>query len=177
MQLQPTHLRDEWVQLFPLQITDLDRLYAVASDPLIWEQHPNPDRYQRPVFEIYFRGAMESGGAFLVLNAEGEVIGSSRFYDHVPESREIKIGYTFFARSCWGKPYNRRVKQLMLAHAFQYVDRVIFHVGACNIRSQKAMEKIGAVKIGEEPVAYFGEETRMNVVYQAVPESLKNFSL
>ncbi|MBM3433077.1 MAG: GNAT family N-acetyltransferase [Bacteroidetes bacterium] len=175
MQLQPTHLRNEWVQLTPLLATDLDRLYAVASDPLIWEQHPNPDRYQRPIFETYFNGALESCGAVLILDAEGTVIGCSRFYDHVPELREVKIGYTFFARSCWGKPYNRSVKQLMLAHAFQYVDRVIFHVGACNIRSQKAMEKIGAVKIGEKEIPYYGEKTLMNFVYQVIRESLINF--
>ena len=165
MNLQPVHLRNEWVQLCPLQSADLDRLYAVASDPLIWAQHPNPDRYQRPVFETYFKGAMESGGAFLILDATGEVIGSSRFYDHLPDMREVKIGYTFFARSRWGKPYNRNVKRLMLEHAFQSVDRVIFHVGAGNIRSQRAMEKIGAVKVGEEDVAYYGEATRRNVVY------------
>lgn len=165
MNLQPLHLRNDWVQLSPLQVGDLERLYAVASDPLIWEQHPNPDRYQRPVFETYFTGAIESGGAFLILDATGDVIGCSRFYDHLPEKGEVKIGYTFFARSCWGKSYNQSVKRLMLEHAFQYVDRVIFHVGAGNIRSQRAMEKIGAVKLGEEDVAYYGEAIRRNVVY------------
>ncbi|MFM7672405.1 MAG: GNAT family N-acetyltransferase [Bacteroidota bacterium] len=166
MNLQPTHLRNELVQLNPLQEGDLDRLYAVASDPLIWEQHPNPTRYQRPAFETYFNGAMESGGAFLILDQLGDVIGCTRFYDHVPAIKEIKIGYTFFARSCWGGPFNRCVKRLMLAYAFGYVDRVIFHVGKNNLRSRKAMEKIGAIQIAEESVAYFGEEPRSNVVYQ-----------
>lgn len=175
MNLQPVHLRNEWVQLWPLQIADFDRLYAVAADPLIWEQHPNPDRYQRPVFQNYFKGAMESGGAFLILDVAGEVIGSSRFYDHLPEAREVKIGYTFFARSCWGKPYNRSVKRLMLEYAFQYVDRVIFHVGAGNIRSQRAMEKIGALKLGEEEVAYYGEATRTNVVYVITRERFEEW--
>ena len=166
MNLQPTHLRNDIVQLTPLQVGDLDRLYAVASDPLIWEQHPNPTRYQRPVFENYFNGAMESGGAFLILNNLGGVIGCTRFYDHVPATNEIKIGYTFFARSCWGGPFNRSVKHLMLAYAFEYVNRVIFHVGVNNMRSRKAMEKIGAIQIAEESIAYFGEEPRLNVVYQ-----------
>jgi RimJ/RimL family protein N-acetyltransferase len=165
--LQPIHLQNELVQLTPLSSADFEELYAVASDPLIWEQHPNPDRYQRTVFSNYFDGAIASNGAFLIKDAQTVVaIGSSRFYDHKPELREIKIGYTFFSRACWGKPYNSNVKHLMLAHAFTFVDRVVFHVGASNFRSQKAMEKLGAVKTGEEEVAYFGEASRWNFVYE-----------
>jgi RimJ/RimL family protein N-acetyltransferase len=165
--LQPTHLQNELVQLAPLTVADFEELFAVASDPLIWEQHPNPDRYQRPVFLNYFEGAIASKGAFLIKDAiTGEAIGSSRFYDHKPDLKEIKIGYTFFSRACWGKPYNQHVKNLMLDYAFGFVDRVVFHVGASNFRSQKAMEKLGAVKIGEEEVAYFGEASRWNFVYE-----------
>jgi RimJ/RimL family protein N-acetyltransferase len=165
--LQPIHLQNELVLLTPLSTKDFEELYVVASDPLIWEQHPNPDRYQRTVFSNYFDGAMASKGAFLIKDAlTGAPIGSSRFYDHKPELKEIKIGYTFFSRACWGKPYNSNVKQLMLAHAFTFVERVVFHVGASNYRSQKAMEKLGAVKTGEEEVAYFGEPSRWNFVYE-----------
>lgn len=165
--LQPIHLQNELVQLTPLSIDDFEVLYAVASDPLIWEQHPNPDRYQRAVFSTFFDGAMASKGAFLIKDAEtGFAIGSSRFYDHRPELKEIKIGYTFFSRNCWGKPYNSNVKHLMLAHAFTFVERVVFHVGASNFRSQKAMEKLGAIKTEEEEVAYFGEPSRWNFVYE-----------
>ena len=164
--LQPIHLQNELVQLIPLSIDDFEVLYTVASDPLIWEQHPNPDRYKRDVFSNYFDGAMASKGAFLIKSAEtGAAIGSSRFYDHKPELKEIKIGYTFFSRACWGKPYNSNVKHLMLSHAFTFVERVVFHVGASNLRSQKAMEKLGAIKTGEEEVAYFGEPSRWNFVY------------
>lgn len=165
--LQPIHLQNELVQLTPISIDDFEVLYAVASDPLIWEQHPNPDRYQRAVFSTFFDGAMASKGAFLIKDAEtGFAIGSSRFYDHRPELKEIKIGYTFFSRNCWGKPYNSNVKHLMLAHAFTFVERVVFHVGASNFRSQKAMEKLGAIKTEEEEVAYFGEPSRWNFVYE-----------
>lgn len=166
MNLQPIHLENEWVKLVPLQESDFELLYEVAKDPLIWEQHPNPDRYKRDVFQNYFKGAMESQGAFMIMDKNNVVIGCSRFYDYISETKEVKIGYTFFSRDAWGKPYNRSCKQLMLAYAFQYVDRVIFHVGSSNIRSQKAMEKLGAEKIGEEEVAYFGEASRMNFVYQ-----------
>jgi RimJ/RimL family protein N-acetyltransferase len=167
--LQPIHLHNDLVQLTPLTADDFEELFAVASDPLIWEQHPNPDRYQRPVFLNYFDGAMASKGAFLINDAlTGAAIGSSRFYDHKPDLQEIKIGYTFFSRECWGKPYNSNVKQLMLAHAFTFVERVVFHVGASNFRSQRAMEKLGAIKTGEEEVAYFGEPSRWNFVYEII---------
>jgi len=165
MNLQPTYLHNALVSLRPLSVTDFELLYAVASDPLIWEQHPNPDRYKRDVFQNYFKGAVESGGAFIVLDEHKQVIGSTRFYDYDPAKSEIKIGYTFFARSCWGQDFNRSTKLLMLSYAFEFVNRVLFHVGASNIRSQKAMEKLGAIKIGEEEVAYYGEATRLNFVY------------
>jgi len=165
MNLQPTHLRNEKVSLRPLAAIDFDSLYAVASDPLIWEQHPNPDRYKREVFQNYFKGALESGGAFIILNEHNQVIGSTRFYDYKSADSEVKIGYTFFARACWGQSYNRNTKLIMLSYAFDHVHRVVFHVGANNIRSQKAMEKLGATKVGEEEVAYYGEATRLNYVY------------
>jgi RimJ/RimL family protein N-acetyltransferase len=168
LQLLPVNytLQHEKVILRPLVAEDLDALYAVASDPLIWEQHPNPDRYRREVFEKFFEGAIASQGAFLILDTlTGEVIGSSRFYDHFPEAGEVKIGYTFFARKCWGGGFNTAVKALMTRHAFQWVDRIIFHIGAGNLRSQIAIGRMGAQKIGEEDVAYYGEATKRNFVY------------
>ena len=159
-------LSNELVNLSPLQSDDFETLYAVASDPLIWEQHPNPDRYKREVFTNYFTGAMESGGALLIRDAvTNDVVGCSRFYDYLPEQSEVKIGYTFFSRTCWGKGVNRAVKHLMIAHALQYVHTIIFHVGANNLRSRKAMEKLGARFMGEEEVAYYSEAIRLNVVY------------
>lgn len=166
MNLQPSSLQNGQVTLRPLAATDFELLYAVACDPLIWEQHPNPDRYKIDVFKNYFRGALESGGAFLITNEKDQVIGSTRFYDFKPVQSEVKIGYTFFARSCWGKSHNRNTKLLMLTYAFNFVNRVVFHVGATNIRSQKAMEKLSALKVGEEEVAYYGEATRLNFVFQ-----------
>lgn len=166
MDLQPRHLHNEWVILKPLVKEDFESLYQVACDPLIWEQHPNPDRYKRDVFANYFEGAMLSKGAMLILDNQKHIIGCSRFYDHIVEQDEIKIGYTFFSRNCWGKPFNRSTKQLMIDHAFQYVNNVIFNIGAKNFRSQKAIEKLGAVKIGEEEVAYFGEAPKINFIYR-----------
>lgn len=146
--LQPT-LEGQFLRLAPLRPEDWDRLYAVASDPLIWEQHPQRDRYTEEVFKVFFREALESGGAFLVMDAKtGQVIGSSRYHDYDEQKSEIEIGWTFLARSHWGGTYNREMKQLMLDHAFKFVDRVVFSVGPQNWRSQKALEKIGAVRTG-----------------------------
>lgn len=167
MNIQPTNLKNEWVSLHPLQETDFERLFAVASDPLIWEQHPNKNRYQREVFENFFKGAMESKGAFLITSTKtGEPIGSSRYCNYNERENIIEVGYTFFARSCWGQPYNRSAKMLMINHAFSFADTIIFFIGADNIRSQKAIEKIGAMKIDERIVPYFGEPERHNFVYE-----------
>ena len=146
--LQPT-LKGQLVELRPLRAEDFPALYAVAADPLIWEQHPANDRYKEEVFKEFFREALESGGAFAVIDrTSGRIIGSSRYYGHDAERREMEIGWTFLARTYWGGVYNRELKQLMLHHAFQFVDRVVFLVGPRNFRSQRAMEKIGGVRAG-----------------------------
>jgi RimJ/RimL family protein N-acetyltransferase len=143
--LQP-HLIGDLVELRPLRMGDWDALFAVASDPLIWEQHPARDRYRPEVFRTFFLEALASGGAFVVVDRQsGQVIGSSRYFGYAPARREIEIGWTFLARACWGGRYNADLKRLMLRHAFTFVDRVIFLVGASNLRSRKALEKIGAV--------------------------------
>jgi RimJ/RimL family protein N-acetyltransferase len=160
--LQPT-LEGELLQLRPLRADDWEALFAVASDPVIWEQHPAPDRYQEQVFREFFQEAIDSGGAFVVIDRKnGSVIGSSRFLGYDEERCEIEIGYTFLARAYWGGVYNREMKDLMLAHAFRFVRHVVFLVGPANWRSQKAMEKIGGVRV-EPRLNTMG---RMNVVFQ-----------
>lgn len=132
--------------LRPLVEEDFESLYAVASDPLIWEQHPEPERCQRPVFERWFAVAMASGGALVALDARsGKFVGSSRYYEWEPDKREIAIGFTFLARNLWGGPANGEMKRLMLDHAFRWVGKVWLHIDKDNWRSRKAAEKIGAV--------------------------------
>ncbi|NCU05316.1 MAG: GNAT family N-acetyltransferase [Chitinophagaceae bacterium] len=163
--LQPI-LENEFIRLQPLLQDDFERLYAVAADPLIWEQHPNKNRYQRDVFQTYFEGAMESKGALLLIDKQtGEPAGSSRFYDYNEAENSLLIGYTFVARKFWGKGYNPAMKALMLDHAFQVVDKVLFHIGANNTRSQIAIGRIGAVKQKEISVAYHGEPEKLNFEY------------
>jgi RimJ/RimL family protein N-acetyltransferase len=142
--LQPT-LQGDLIELRPLTRQDFDALFAAASDPLIWEQHPENDRYKREVFRTYFDGAIDSKGAFAIIERKsGRIIGSSRYWNFDPVEREVEIGWTFLERAFWGGSYNRELKSLMLDHAFRFVDRVLFIVGENNLRSQKAVEKIGA---------------------------------
>jgi RimJ/RimL family protein N-acetyltransferase len=151
--LQPT-LKGKLLELRPLRPEDFHDLYAVASDPLIWEQHPVKDRYKAEVFEGFFREALEGGGTLIAADSKnGRVIGSSRFHGYDKEKSEIEIGWTFLARSYWGGIYNREMKQLMLRHAFKFVNSVIFLVGPQNLRSQRAVEKIGGARVGSRPDA------------------------
>jgi RimJ/RimL family protein N-acetyltransferase len=161
-ELQPT-LKGALLELRPIRAEDFSALFAVASDPLLWEQHPEPDRYTEEVFRGFFRGALESGGGLIVTDArDGRVIGSSRYFGYDETRREIEIGWSFLARSHWGGRYNREMKALMLRHAFQFVDSVVFLVGPENWRSRRAMEKIGGVLIGPRPNGV----GRESVVYQ-----------
>ena len=146
--LQPS-LTGDLLRLRPLGPHDFSALYTVASDPLIWEQHPERDRYRQDVFTRFFDDAIASGGALVAVDAAvGHIVGSSRFHGYDSATSEIEIGWTFLARSHWGGRYNREMKQLMIGHAFRFVRSVIFVVGEHNHRSQKAVEKIGGTPVG-----------------------------
>lgn len=163
----PPQLADESLVLMPLEATDFADLFALASDPLVWEQHPNPNRYKREEFTTFFEGAMASKGAYkVILRETNAVIGCTRFYDYQADLSCVNIGYTFYGRAFWGQGHNPKAKALMLHYAFQFVEQVEFHVGAVNKRSQIAMERLGALKIAERPVSYHGESEAMNFIYQ-----------
>ena len=169
---QPT-LAGELVALRPLRANDFDALYAVASDPLIWEQHPQNDRHKPDVFRAFFQQALASGGALIVTEVStGRMIGSSRFLAYDPDRSEIEIGFTFLARSHWGGRYNGEMKRLMLAHAFQFVRTVAFLIGPSNTRSQKAIEKIGATRAGTRP----NQVGRMSDVYEITADTFERRS-
>jgi len=144
MNRQPT-LEGPTLLLRPLREDDWDALYAVASDPLVWELHPANDRWQEPVFRAYFADALAQGGALAVIDKQtGRIIGSSRMQAYDPsDGGSVEIGWTFLGRDHWGGATNREMKRLMLAHALQFVERVDFRVGETNLRSRGAMEKIG----------------------------------
>ena len=147
---QPQNCEDDLVRLVPLTESHFEDLFLVASDPLIWEQHPTRDRYKKEIFRLYFDGAVASGTAFLIIDKSShQIIGSTRYYNYKPDDTSIAIGYTFLSRQCWGGQYNKSAKKLLLDYAFQFVDKVYFHIGSTNIRSQLATLKIGAVKVNE----------------------------
>lgn len=165
-ELQP-HLTGRLLDLRPLRAEDFPALYAVASDPFIWEQHPDHDRYEEPVFREFFREALESGGALLAVDrATAKLIGSSRYHGYDAAARVIEIGWSFLARAYWGGRYNGEMKRLMLDHAFRWVGRVLFIVHLENRRSQRAVERIGGVRVGTKTDA----RGRECVVYELTPE-------
>ena len=147
-------LKGDLVELRPLRAEDYDDLYAVAADPLIWEQHPVTNRHERGSFQQYFRDSLASAGALIAFDAETHrIIGSSRFHGYDKQRSEVEIGWTFLARSHWGGVYNGQIKELMLQHAFRFVNCVVFLVGKQNLRSQRSVEKTGGVRVGSRPDA------------------------
>jgi RimJ/RimL family protein N-acetyltransferase len=139
------HLVGDLVELRPLAPEDWDGLFAVAADPKIWEQHPQANRYQPDVFRTFFQDALDSGGALVAIDRLTQrIIGSSRFVWYDKPNRTIEIGWTFLARAHWGGRYNGEMKRLMIEHALRFADRIVFVIGPDNLRSRKAIERIGA---------------------------------
>ncbi|MEM7727716.1 MAG: GNAT family N-acetyltransferase [Pseudomonadota bacterium] len=142
-------LENDHVRLRPMQAADFETLYAVASDPDIWAQHPAHDRHERAVFREFFDAGMAGGACFVIFDRKtDEMIGSSRYHGFDAKRSRVEIGWTFLARSHWGGPWNRAVKALMLDHAFRFVDRVVLYAGSDNHRSRRAIEKIDGVADG-----------------------------
>ncbi len=145
------------VSIRALVVSDFDNLYICASDKKIWEGHPAKDRYKKVEFEKWFESAIDSNSTVVFLdNITGNIIGSSRFYTVDEAANDISIGYTFLSRSYWGGKTNFELKKLMLDYAFTYFDSVWFHIAPANIRSQKAIEKIGGVFFYEKITSISG---------------------
>ncbi len=156
MNKQP-NLIGELLELRPLMQSDFHELLKAASDPLIWEMHPQPDRYKPEVFEKFFIEALSSKGALAIIDRQtSEIIGTSRYYEYSRENSSLVIGYTFLTKKYWGGSYNKELKKLMVNYALDFVKTTVFHVGLNNLRSQRAMEKIGGINTGiqEIPVSY-----------------------
>ncbi len=154
--LQPV-LQGKRLTLRPMVPQDLEPLWNVASDPLLWEQHPDQTRHTRAGFERFFANALAGGALIVEDRASGRVIGSSRYYEWMPAKREVAIGYTFLAREFWGGKANREMKRLLIEHAAPFADVVWFHVGKHNIRSRRAMENIGGTQVFEAQRPQNGE--------------------
>lgn len=172
MDRQPV-LEGDRLLLRPLRPDDWVALYAVASDPLIWEIHPQHDRWQEPVFRKFFDQALAGGGAVAVIDKSTEtIIGSSRWEGFDPgQGGSVEIGWTFLARSHWSGAYNPELKRLMLGHALRYVARALFRVGEGNLRSRRAMEKIGGRLTDESSLVETASGLVRHVVYEIDRES------
>ena len=166
MNLQP-ELNGECVLLRPLRQDDFQSLFEAASDPLIWELHPQPDRYKPEVFKLFFQEAMASGGALAILEKNTrKIIGTSRYYEYSESDSSVVIGYTFLARPYWGGKFNRDLKALMVNYALKHVRQTLFHVGLQNLRSQKAMQKIGGFNTGVKEISISYGPPKKSYVYK-----------
>ena len=171
---QPANLENELVLLKPMLASDFDAIFAVASDPKIWEQHPKKDRYKREVFKPFFDEGVAEGNAFLTIDkASGEIMGSTRYYNFNPGESSIAIGYTFLATKFWGGKFNLACKTLLMDYAFQYVDKVYFHIGPTNSRSQIATMRIGAEFVRESEIEILGS-TSVHREYVILKDSWVN---
>ncbi len=148
-------LESKLLRIRPLLVSDFDGLYEAANDPLIWEQHP-AHRYKRDVFKTFFEESIETGGALVIIdNSTNKIIGSSRFNIIPGKDDAVEIGWSFLQRKYWGGEYNRLFKSMMMSHAFQTIPYVLYYVDFENIRSQKAMEKLGGYLLdGDEYLSY-----------------------
>lgn len=165
LDLQPT-LTSKHIMLRPLAAQDFHELFAAASDPLIWAQHPDPGRGTREGFPPFFDGALKSKACLVAIDtAQQSVIGWSRYSNYEPGER-VAIGYTFLARSHWGGSVNAEMKRLMLRHAFTDVQEVLFTVAERNLRSRRAVEKLGAELAGAEDAPRWGQ---VHVIYRLTP--------
>jgi len=172
MDRQPT-LEGSTLLLRPLCPDDWDALFAVASDPPIWEVHPGHDRWQEPVFRLFFADALAHCGALAVTDLEsGRIVGSSRYQAYDPaEGGSVEVGWSFLERALWGGAANREMKRLMLEHAFRFVERVDFRVGEDNVRSRAAMIKIGGRLSERSSVAEMAGRQVRHVIFEITRES------
>ena len=163
--LQPT-LENDVLIIRPMEADDFDNLYKVASDPLVWAQHPAKDRYQLAVFTPLFKDGLASGGAFVVIDkATGGIIGSTRFNPVKESANAIEIGWSYLACAYWGGVLNKSQKHLLMDYAFQYVDSVLFYINKDNMRSRKAVEKLGGTLITHLDGQLLDARSEVGVIY------------
>lgn len=142
-------LENNYVRLVQTSEDHFQELYQIGSNPVIWEQHPNQDRWKKNNFRKYFEGGLNnSEGCFTIIDKKiNKIIGNTRFYSFDENNQSVKIGYTFISNEYWGTEMNYQIKKLMMDYIFQFLDKVYFEIGKNNFRSQKSVEKLGGIKI------------------------------
>ena len=151
----PTRLQDEHVVLEPLSLDHVPALEAAAADGELWNlwftSVPPPGQARS-----YVEKALQAQTDGLMLpfavreQTSGEIVGTTRYYDIVPDPPRLAIGYTWYARR-WQKSHlNTACKRLLLRHAFETLDRVAveLHTDHRNLDSQRAIERLGAHRDG-----------------------------
>ena len=174
MDRQPI-LETERLVLRPVTEDDREALYEIASDPMVWEQHPIHDRWRREVFDAFFDEGLASGGALAVVDkAKDRIVGSTRYDKYDPEEGGVvEIGWTFLERRCWGKGINREMKRAMLEHAFEHVALVEFRVGDTNYRSRNALEAIGAERTDRYELGRYQGKRVVHLVYEITRDAFE----
>ena len=154
-----SNFENDSISLLQIKKESFEELYLVASNPVIWEQHPESDRWKKEKFSIFFENGIQNKFGFLLIfdKCKKEIIGSTRFYSYDEEEQAIRIGFTFIAQKYWGTSINLQVKKMMLDYTFKFLDKVYFDIGINNVRSRKAVEKLGA--------RLFLDNKKGNVVY------------
>ena len=164
-------LKGDLVTIRPMQKSDWNAMYLAASNPLVWAGHVKQNRYKEAIFRPYFECGMSSGSAVTIIdNQTQKIIGTSRYNGYDKDRREVEIGWTFIACEYWGGLYNSEIKFLMLEHAFNFLRTVIFWVAKENLRSCRAMEKIGGVLRAGEFSKEDNGQTIPYVVYEIKKE-------
>jgi N-acetyltransferase len=152
-------LRGKYVYLELLTPDHIETLRLLAKNERIWEftKAFSIDQEFDKNFDEYFgtaidKNAMGGQQAFVIRKpSDNTVIGMTRFYEIKPKDKRAAIGYTWYTPDVWGMVHNKECKLLLLTYIFEELGycRAEFHVAHQNIRSQKAVEKIGGVKEGE----------------------------
>jgi N-acetyltransferase len=174
MNLQPI-LENELIILRPLKESDFDSLYEIAKDPLVWKQHPCYNRHRKDIYSEFFKDSLKSRGALIIIDKSNDkIIGSSRFKPVKNVENAIEIGWSFLSRKYWGGKFNKSVKRLMIDHAFESVEDIIFYIGKDNIRSQKAVKKIGGIRITELEHQHLVKDNKDEWTYRINKSEWKN---
>jgi RimJ/RimL family protein N-acetyltransferase len=147
-------LRGRHVALEPLRMAHAEGLRAAASDGRLWELQftnvPTPDDVDGWLEAALAKQAAGEQLAFVVRDAGGRVVGSTRYYELLPETPRLCIGYTWYARSVQRTGLNTEAKLLLLGHAFEALGcaSVGFHTSTLNLASRAAIARLGAREEG-----------------------------
>jgi N-acetyltransferase len=152
---QPVTLRGSAVVLQPMEMGHVDALTEVGLDPELWRWIPSPVA-TRAQMEAYVAKALEeqergvSLPFVVVANAQGRVVGSTRYGNIDLANRRLEIGWTWVTGSHQRTAVNTEAKLLLLAHAFEtlQVNRVELKTDALNGKSRAAISRLGAVQEG-----------------------------